>query len=79
MCVFVPVSTATWQGTQPHTTRFTACVFRLKILKSCIILILYIIWSRVGGILSLVACGVSDRGVAAAAVAMSIEHRDFHW
>ena len=30
-------------------------------------------WSRVGGILNLVAVAGSDRGVAAAAVAVSIE------
>ena len=55
-----------------HTPRGSLPAYSVFNLESCINLILYINWSRVGGILNLVACGCSDRGVAASAVAVSV-------
>ena len=55
MCVFVPVSTALAGYTATHHAVHCLRIpsLNLEILYN---LILYIIWSRVGGILSLVAC-----------------------
>ena len=55
-----------------HTPRGSLPAYSVLIVNSCINLILYN-RSRVGGILKLVAVAGSDRGVAAAAVAVSIE------
>ena len=71
--VLVLVSTANWQGTQPHSTRFTTAhsiEFDLVFGRG---------WA---GTRKAVFC--SDRGVAAVAVAVSIEEmqhwlQSFHW
>ena len=66
--VLVLVSTANWQGTQPHSTRFTTAH---SIEFDLVNFILYNLGRGWAGTRKAVLC--SDRGVAAVAVAVSIE------